>query len=55
MGSIVAMVTCVITVIRDQFPKVKYWQAALGYAIFGTGCGALYITPVRSNFFKIMI
>ncbi|KAL7022824.1 hypothetical protein ACKWTF_012396 [Chironomus riparius] len=45
IGSIVAMVTSVITVVRDQFPKVKYWQAALGYAIFGTLCGSLYLTP----------
>ncbi|KAL7022818.1 hypothetical protein ACKWTF_012393 [Chironomus riparius] len=50
MGSIIAMMTCVITVVRDQFPKVKYWQAALGYAIFGIGCGTLYITPVSIKF-----
>ena len=51
MGSIIAMMTCVITVVRDQFPKVKSWQAALGYAIFGIGCGTLYITPVSFKFF----
>ena len=50
VGSIVAMMSCVITVVRDQFPKIKYWQAALGYAIFGTLCGSLYITPVRLKF-----
>jgi solute carrier family 6 amino acid transporter-like protein 5/7/9/14 len=47
VGSIVAMTTCVTTLIRDQFKDVKNWQAALGFCILGTVSGSIYLTPVR--------
>jgi solute carrier family 6 (neurotransmitter transporter, glycine) member 5/9 len=47
VGSLIAMTSCVITVIKDQFKKVETWHAALVYAIFGVLIGSLYTTPVR--------
>ncbi|EDS33814.1 amino acid transporter Ag_AAT8 [Culex quinquefasciatus] len=49
IGSNVAMTSCVMTVIRDQFPKVKNWQAATVIAICGVALGCIYVTPVRSK------
>lgn len=46
LGSLLAITTSAITVIRDQFKKVKEWQAALGFAVYGTVFGSLYTTPV---------
>ncbi|XP_055625249.1 sodium-dependent nutrient amino acid transporter 1 isoform X2 [Toxorhynchites rutilus septentrionalis] len=45
IGSNVAMTSCVMTVIRDQFPRVKNWQAATAIAICGVGLGSIYVTP----------
>jgi solute carrier family 6 (neurotransmitter transporter, glycine) member 5/9 len=50
IGSNVAMTQTFITVIREAFKKVKQWQAALGFAIFGTTFGAIYLTQVRIIF-----
>lgn len=46
LGSILAITSSVITVVRDQFKKVKNWQAALGFAIYGIIFGSFYTTPV---------
>lgn len=46
VGSNVAMTSCVMTVIRDQFPKVRLWQAALIVATSGFLIGLVYTTPV---------
>ncbi|GAB0095809.1 Transporter [Sergentomyia squamirostris] len=45
LGSVVALVSAVVTVLRDQFPKVKYWQMALivSSALFLSGL--IYVTP----------
>lgn len=51
MGSLIAMTSCVITVIKDQFKSVKTWHAALAYSIFGVITGSLYTTPVRREIF----
>nr|XP_029721155.1 sodium-dependent nutrient amino acid transporter 1-like isoform X2 [Aedes albopictus] len=45
IGSNVAMTSCVMTVIRDQFPKVKNWHAATVIALCGVGLGSIYVTP----------
>ncbi|XP_053689270.1 sodium-dependent nutrient amino acid transporter 1 isoform X2 [Sabethes cyaneus] len=45
IGSNVAMTSCVMTVIRDQFPKVKNWHAASVIAICGVALGSVYVTP----------
>lgn len=45
IGSNVAMMSCLMTVIRDQFPKVKAWQAAVIVSISGMCIGLIYVTP----------
>nr|ABZ81818.1 sodium-dependent nutrient amino acid transporter 8 [Aedes aegypti] len=45
IGSNVAMTSCVMTVIRDQFPKVKNGHAATVIALCGVGLGSIYVTP----------
>lgn len=46
VGSLVALTNAVITVIWDQFPKLKYWQVAIVVCILGFFSGLIYITPV---------
>lgn len=46
IGSNIAMCSCIITVIRDQFPKLKPWQGSVGLAIVGFTAGLVYVTPV---------
>lgn len=46
IGSNVAMMSCIMTVVRDRFKKVKNWHAALVIAILGTCLGSVYMTPV---------
>lgn len=47
IGSNIAMCSCIITAIRDQFPSVKASHAALGVAFVGFLIGLVYITPVN--------
>lgn len=49
LGSNIAMVSCVTTVIRDQFKQVKNWHAALGFCVFGIVAGSLFLTEVRKH------
>lgn len=49
VGSNVAMASCVMTVICDQFPKVRLWQAACGVASVGFLIGLIYMTPVSAD------
>lgn len=46
VGSNIAMTSCVMTVIRDQFPSVKAWHAASGVTLIGLLIGLVYVTPV---------
>lgn len=50
IGSNVAMTSCVMTVIKDQFPRVRNWQAATIIAICGVLLGSIYVTPVGCFF-----
>jgi solute carrier family 6 amino acid transporter-like protein 5/7/9/14 len=43
IGSIISMIACCMTVIRDKFPAVKNWQAALVGAILGFAVGTTYL------------
>lgn len=45
IGSNIAMVSCIITVIRDQFPKLKNWVAAVTVCTVGYLVGLVYVTP----------
>ena len=47
IGSNIAMMSCIMTVIRDRFKKVKNWQAAGVIAVLGVALGSIYVTPVR--------
>lgn len=46
IGTNIAMSSCVGTLIKDQFKSVKNWHTALGFSIFGTVAGSIYLTPV---------
>lgn len=46
IGSNIAMCSCIITAIRDQFPNLKPSYVALGVATVGFFIGLVYITPV---------
>ncbi|KAM7342971.1 sodium-dependent nutrient amino acid transporter 1 isoform 3-T3 [Cochliomyia hominivorax] len=45
IGSNIAMTSCTVTAIRDNFPKIKQWQCALGIAVVSFCIGLSYITP----------
>ncbi|KAH8299650.1 hypothetical protein KR044_004289, partial [Drosophila immigrans] len=45
IGSNVGMVSCLTTVLKDQFVKVKQWRIVVFIAIIGYLLGLLYITP----------
>ncbi|XP_055710093.1 sodium-dependent nutrient amino acid transporter 1-like isoform X2 [Phlebotomus papatasi] len=45
LGSVVALVSAVVTVLRDQFPKVPYWQMALYVSSCLFLVGLIYVTP----------
>jgi solute carrier family 6 (neurotransmitter transporter, glycine) member 5/9 len=45
MGSNVGMANCVMTAIRDQFPRLKHWAVAIGIAVVGFCIGSVYTTP----------
>lgn len=46
VGSLVALVNAVATVIWDQLPRFKYWQIALFVSICGYLISLIYVTPV---------
>ncbi|XP_077293803.1 sodium-dependent nutrient amino acid transporter 1-like [Arctopsyche grandis] len=45
IGSIAAMVSCTVTVIRDRFPCIKRWQAVTAVTVCGYSVALLYLTP----------
>lgn len=46
IGSNIAMCSCIITAIKDQFPKWKNVYVVLGVALVGYSVGLAYVTPV---------
>lgn len=46
IGSNIAMVSCIMTIIKDRFKTVKNWKVALVIAVLGTSIGSIYMTPV---------
>ena len=47
VGSATALTGCVITIIREDFSRIKQWQAAGIVSVFGFLFGLVYVTPVR--------
>lgn len=45
VGSLMALVNAVSTVVWDQFPKLKYWQIVIPVCIAGFLVGLFYVTP----------
>lgn len=45
IGSNIGMASVIITVLRDEFPKLKQWWLAIGAAVFGIGVGSIFCTP----------
>ncbi|XP_037916673.1 sodium-dependent nutrient amino acid transporter 1-like isoform X1 [Hermetia illucens] len=45
VGSNIAMTSCVMTSIRDNFPKVRNWHAALAISVISIIIGLVYVTP----------
>lgn len=45
IGSNIGMTHCIVTVIRDRFPKLKCWKVVIAVAIVGFSIGCLYTTP----------
>uniref|UniRef100_A0A182T4N8 Sodium-dependent nutrient amino acid transporter 1 n=1 Tax=Anopheles maculatus TaxID=74869 RepID=A0A182T4N8_9DIPT len=54
IGSNVAMTSCVMTVIKDQFPRVRNWQAATIIAVCGVLLGSIYVTPGGQYVLKLV-
>lgn len=46
LGSNVAMASAIMTIIRDEFPKIKHWHVSIVIAVVGLCTGAVYVTPV---------
>lgn len=47
IGSQVGLVSGVISIVCDRFPKVSYWRVAGGVCICEFLIGLVYVTPVR--------
>lgn len=45
IGTNIAQTSCLMTVITDQFPKVKNWHLAAVISIIGIAVGSIYVTP----------
>lgn len=45
IGSNVGMASCIMTVIRDRFPRWQCWKVVLGIAVVGVSVGCAYTTP----------
>ena len=55
IGSNLGMASCIMTVIRDRYPKIACWKIVLCIVIIGISVGCIYTTPVRSFLFFLPI
>lgn len=45
IGSNMGMASCILTVIRDRYPRIACWKIVGGIMIFGVSIGTFYTTP----------
>lgn len=45
IGSNMGMASCILTVIRDRYPRIAIWKIVVGIVIFGVSVGTFYTTP----------
>lgn len=45
IGSNMGMASCILTVIRDRYPKIAIWKIVMGIVSFGISIGTFYTTP----------
>lgn len=45
IGCNIGMTSCIMTVIRDRFPKIECWKIVIGIALVGISIGSIYTTP----------
>jgi solute carrier family 6 amino acid transporter-like protein 5/7/9/14 len=48
VGTAVALLSAVITVIRDDFPRLNYLMVSVVVTVLGFVGGLLYVTPVSN-------
>uniref|UniRef100_A0A1B0DCW9 Sodium-dependent nutrient amino acid transporter 1 n=1 Tax=Phlebotomus papatasi TaxID=29031 RepID=A0A1B0DCW9_PHLPP len=49
IGSNVGMTSCVMTVLRDQFPSLQHWKVVFGIGFVGLSLGSIFVTPYILN------
>ncbi|XP_020816689.1 sodium-dependent nutrient amino acid transporter 1 [Drosophila serrata] len=54
VGSNVGMVSCIMTVIKDQFVNLKIWIIVVGLSTIGFLVGLIYITPGGEHFITLL-
>jgi len=46
IGSEVGLASAIISIVHDQFPKIRYWHIAAGTCLCEFLIGLIYVTPV---------
>lgn len=46
MGSNLAMISAIVTAIRDEFKSIPNWAGYLAYVIVVVAIGSIYVIPV---------
>nr|AAO39513.1 RE33779p [Drosophila melanogaster] len=54
VGSNVGMVSCIMTVLKDQFVNVKLWIIVVSLSVIGFLVGLIYITPGGQHIITLM-
>ncbi|XP_039229975.1 sodium-dependent nutrient amino acid transporter 1 isoform X1 [Drosophila yakuba] len=54
VGSNVGMVSCIMTVLKDQFVNVKLWIIVVSISVIGFLVGLIYITPGGQHIITLM-
>ncbi|XP_033160463.1 sodium-dependent nutrient amino acid transporter 1 isoform X1 [Drosophila mauritiana] len=54
VGSNVGMVSCIMTVLKDQFAHVKLWIIVVSLSVIGFLVGLIYITPGGQHIITLM-